>query len=91
MFNSQGHGWELFQLTFQGNSQMNRILEFHLLNPHGRIVPLPVVLIHILADASAQLLNNAQRRIVGNFQVCSFPPDRTSECRFERGKNGNAY
>lgn len=38
---------------------MDRVLEFHLVDPHGRVVPLPIVLDHILADAGAQLFNNA--------------------------------
>jgi hypothetical protein len=66
---------------------MDRILEFHLLDPDGGIVPLSIVFTHVLADASAQLLNDAQGRIVGNRQICRFPPENISvryfECRKE--------
>jgi hypothetical protein len=57
---------------------MDRILEFHLVDPHGRVVPLPTVLTHILANAGAHLFHNAQRRIIGNHQVSRFPSDRFS-------------
>jgi hypothetical protein len=66
-------------LTFESDDQVNRILEFHLVNPYGRIVPLSAVLAHILADARAQLFNEVQRRIIGDRQIRRFPPGRTSE------------
>ena len=51
-------------LTFEGDDKVDRILELHFINPHGRVVPLSVILADILADARAKLLNKAQRRIV---------------------------
>jgi hypothetical protein len=55
---NRNHGENPRALTFNGDNQVNRVLEFHLVDPHGGVVPLSVVLAHILADAGAQLFNN---------------------------------
>ena len=68
---------------FNSDNQMNRVLEFHLVNPHGGVVPLSVILAHILADAGARLFNNGQLRIIGDRQVCRFPPDHSSAPEFQ--------
>jgi hypothetical protein len=64
-------------LTFQSDGQVDCILELHLVDPHGRVIPLSVVLVYILTDAGAQLFNKAQRRVVRDFQVGSFPPNHS--------------
>lgn len=69
---------------------MDRILELHLVNPHGRVSPFPTVLNHVLANAGTQLFDEAQRSIVGNRQVSCFPPGSSSVRRFEREEE-NTY
>jgi len=77
-----------YALTFEGDDKVDRILEFHLINPHGRVVPLSVVLADILADARAQLLNEAQRRVIGDHKVRRFPPGHSSGSHFRVQRRG---
>ena len=76
------------ELTLDRDDKVDRILEFHLVYPHGRVVPLPIVLADILAEARAQLFDNAQWRIIGYHQVRRLPPDHHSASwfRIQRGR-----